>query len=585
MYNRYIKSQQFNQVVFAKTEIVKPNEIVDLSRLDYYERVLGNNKDYFFIIIFDEKDQNGNEAVKIAKALKTLVDTKSYQGFNVYTMNRNTLDKINQIMEKGGDPIPFGNNKKAPIEIYLKTPHSSNFLSFKFKSNRFFEQRSLKKFGKKIEKMKNLIQIVDNEEELLDQLFHSSQKFGEVLVIRCVEDASSMEAQKLINSYSKAAYFCMEKKILSRKSNFLLITNKKLISKYALDKDYNYVYRNDLIQAYESISGKQLEDKSNYLRIENPNLSNYEYYLDKLPPHKSGSLLGVALNEDKEFIKRREEEETSRFMDFITHRMLLLKDSKDQSVGKALKKSLRDKSKYTLSLYLPKSDPQHQKKIDAFMELYRKYNDKFTFILIEKDFLQDLLPHINNEFSDFVAYNILHQFKGYENFKNYFKPLVFPYRKFFLRSSSSAPLSFDELDQQVQKFLRGELEECYLNAMDGAIQTLKSDELKTIFNYSKLYKRPILLSINDSTTNTQSLDDALRHIVTEDLGKTKSERLILSKTDTQNSMRYFGNIVGNSLLFYNPIKDAVFTAYYPQAKSKEEEIREWIYNFISESSK
>lgn len=577
--HRYIKSRDLKAIAYSKPEIAKPNEFVDLSRLDYYERVLGNTKDYFFFIIYDEPEVM--QAVKAAKQLKTIVDSKKYQGFNVYIMNRNTLDKINQIMDKADHPIPFNQNKKSPIEIYLKTPHSNDYMSFKFNANRFFTERSLKKYGKTLTKLKNLIEVVNDEEELLDRLFYSSQKFGEVLIIRCAEDPSSKESQKRIEDYAKTAYFCLEKKLLSIKSSFILITDKKLIEKYGLDKDHSYVYRNDVIQAYESIYGKNIEDKSGYLRIENPNLSNYGFYLDKLPP--SPPPIIFESTEDKKVVRRREDEENSRFVDFVTDRIMLLKNMKNQSIGKAIRKSIRDRSKYTISLYLPKSDPQHEKKLHAFMELYRKYKDKFTFLLIEKDFMQDLLPHVNTEFSDFVAYNIIHQYKGYEQYKNYYKGIINPYRKFFLRPSAGSPFSFEELEENVQKFLKGELPEVYLNATEGAVQTLKSEEIKTLIEYSKRMQKPVLLDIYDRLRATQGIEDALRGVVGDTLKKPTyldEKGMLVAKIDQPNAVRFLGDMKPNTLLFYNPKSDSVLIAPFSAAKGSEE-TKEWINNFIS----
>ena len=514
------------------------------------------------------------------------MDSKKYQGFNVYMMNRNILDKINQIMEKTGDPIPFGQNqKKSSIEIYLKTPHSDDFMSFKFNPTKFFTELSLKKYSKVLTKMKNLIEVINDEEELLDKLYHRSQRFGEVLIIRCAEGTSSRESQQLLENYAKTAYFCVEKKLLSRKSNFVFVTNKKLIDKYGLDKDHSYVYRQDLIQAYETTYGKQIEDKSSYLHLENPELSNYSFYLEKLGP--MDPTLNVEGANDKAARKRRESEENSRFVDFVTDRVMLLKDMKNQSVGKAIRKSLRDRSKYTLSLYLPRSDPQLEKKLHAFMELYRKYNDKFIFLLIEKDFIQDLLPHVNEEFSDFVVYNILQQYKGYENYKNYYKGVITPYRKFFLRPSSCSPVSFEEIEENVQKFLKGELPEIYLNATEGAVQIIKRDEVKTLLNHSKTVKTPVLLGVQEVLKSSPVLDDVLRGIAGDSekkLAEMDEKRVLVAKIDRLNTSKYLGDVQANKLLFYNPKKDSLVQVPFSGAKGSEE-TKEWIYNFISANYK
>ena len=561
--------------VFAKAEKPKENEVLELSKSEYYDRVLGNNVDYFFLIIYDEsKDDTKEKALRAAKMLKAVADENNYLNHNIYLITRQTLNNIRQIIGRATETNLFESNTIHPIEIYIKTPHSNDFMFLKFNARSFFTSRKHKKIRKIIEKVHRLVEVVKNEEELYELFYTCGQKLGNTLILMSVDEDTDKEQERvLLENYRKLAFFCFERKLTSRNTKFLLIKSKKMSQKYKLSQQEWYVLRHDVVNAYEKIYSEEVLSKSSSLEIANSDISNFKYYLDK----KSNNLSSV-----KQFVNNDENEkwnkEVLQFVDFVLPRILLLDSVKFTSFGQFIRKSAKDKGKSVVSLYCPKFDPNREQKLKTFMELYKKHNEKFLFVVVEHKILQDFFPHINSEYPAFVLFNFFSQYRSYPDFGGYYKSLTYPYKKHFL-STSSTVINLDEIEEKVQVFLNSHTPEKFLNSTEGYVQSLKGSEIEEAIKLSKERNRPVLIGIQEKLADNDQLSKAMRELGEENT--ITRNLLFYAKADTHNARRYFGEGITGSLVVYNPRNDEMLL--FPMSKaSKAEEIKGDIQRLVSE---
>lgn len=582
-YTKTEKNSKEEEEAVKSQAKLKPNEIIELSKQDYYDKIMGNDKDFFFLIIYEDKgEESKSEINQVSTFLKSILDENNYAGFNVFLINRQTYNTARDLIARSTETNLSDSKTPLPIEIYLKTPHSYDFMYLKYKQSHFLTQKSQRKYKKVISKVKNLIEVVDSEAALMDYMFKGSQKFGQVTVLRCLDMASGKdETSEYLKTYAKLAFSSLESKYLSRKSNFILIRDPKLMAKYNLQKDFLYVLNHDLIHAFENRYGELIEnDPQSQPILTNHALMNQlsliKVYQPLFKPGKKKTL-----SEEEKAEKWNQELRT--FFNAVTPRMFLIKDTKYSPLGQLFKKSLQKKSNYTLSLYCSKFDPNREQKVKAFMELYKKHKSSFNFVIIETEKAEDIFPHATSEYPELALFNFFHLKKTYQDYEGYYKSPIYPYKKHFLRSNRTSDLQLEEIEENIEKFFRGELKDSYLTKQEGRIQTLKGRELSDLIQYSKTVNKPLLLGVCEPSESRVQLLAILREIAIETTEKNLplglKKGIVFGKSDELNLTRFFGDSKGEKIIYFNPATDCLYQALFPNGFT-DEEAKRWIYNLL-----
>ncbi len=180
------------------------NELIGLSKSDYFNKILENPNSFFFLVIYKDSEENSRTATRIGKHLKRIADSNQFQGWNIYTINRSLFDTLKNnagpesdlnILSEEGNPFP--------LEIYLKTPFHSDFLYLPFRPNKFFEARSTKKMLLKMKKVENLLEVVHDEEDFNSKLIHSLNKINTPTVVMHLDDSDNEKYKEIFKQYSK----------------------------------------------------------------------------------------------------------------------------------------------------------------------------------------------------------------------------------------------------------------------------------------------------------------------------------------------------------------------------------------------
>ena len=492
------------------------NDIIFLSKHDYFSRVLGNEKDYFIILIYQDDPNISETALKAAKLLKDTLDSKRYQGFNVYLINRTIITDIRKIIGRTKNINLFSSDDNPdPIEIYIKTPNNKDFTFINFNIKTFFNEKKQKKIGKRIHKIKNMIEIYDDKKDYEDFMQTLDQiRFGFNIPTVIIatgnnhDSSNKKESDRIINKFSKIAFICLERKLLPFETRFLIIQNKKIIDEIGLEKDVPYIMHNDIITAYERITDKEIEDKSDSIKVEIEGTMPQTIYLKKYFDNSLFSILEKNISEqEKRLIK---EERLKKFINFMFPRIIVLKDMKYRSIGQLIKKSAINKEKYILSLYCHPHDQYVEDNINILMDLYKEYKDKFVFTIFENDSVCDMFPHAKSGYPSFMLFNYFKQKKDYGEYQNYYKSLVYPYEKYFIsnvgNNNGLQKPNEKEIKESIKDVLNSKRMMDYLNVPSGNIQDLDSPLIEKFIQENINEGKNILIELYNDKVNSKSLN-------------------------------------------------------------------------------
>jgi len=517
---------------------ILPNELIGLSKNDYFDRILDNEKDFFFLIVYNDTEENGRTTTKIAKHLKHIADKNSFAGWNVYTINRSLFENIKKIIGKTKDSNIFAEDENPfPIEIYLKTPHSKDYIFLPFRPKKFFSEHSSKKMMRKMKKVEHLVEQINDEEDLNTKLVYSLNKLNTPTIIMRIDDSNKEHYRDKVKEYAKLAVKSLENKLLPFDSTFIVIKDKKLGNKLGLENDQLYTLRNDVVQAYERYSGKNIEDYRKYIEVDTQDFSSPVAFLQKYD-NSEMSLFGNGNSEETEDEKRKRERfELRAFVNFVVPKVVLLRDMKRLHLGQLIRKCSQDKSKYVLSLYCPSTDPDRERKLEVFMEMYRRYKDKFIFCIIESEMLLELFPHTKSTLPCFVLFNFMNQIKDYPLFQNYYQSLVFPYEKYFLNSRSPNIPDMEEVLTSTEIILEGAGRVDYLNMEGENVQELKGIMCEETIDRLKRLRKDGLIQIYDNGSKSREWSLQMNKL-SEDFNK----RLRFYRIDNLNSSGFLPTI-------------------------------------------
>ena len=456
------------------------NELIGLSKNDYFDRILGNEKDFFFLVIHADSEDTGRVATRVGKHLKKIADEHGFQSWNTYTINRTLFENIKKIIGRVKNVNVYEDTENPyPIEIYIKTPHSRDYLFIPYRSNKFFEDRTEKKISQKMKKVRHLLESVSDEEDLREKLAYSFNKVNSPMVVMRIDDYDKEQQKKVTKKYAKMAFMCLERKFLPYDSKFILVKNSKLADQLGLERNCPYVLKNDVIQAYERYSGKIIEGNRDCVKFDMYDFGNTKALLKKYD-NSQLRIFNTEKNSDAEGEKKaRKMKEVKAFVNFILPRVVVLRDAKQRHLGQLLRKCIDDKSKYVLSLYCPSTDPNRDAKLAVFMDLYRRYKDRIIFCIIESDVLQDLFTHSKATLPSFVLFNFLNQKKDFGALGQYYKSVIYPYEKYILNPGSIHP-NEQEIMDSIDIILSGEGRTDSLNLISENVQEIKGVSVEDV---------------------------------------------------------------------------------------------------------
>jgi len=482
------------------------NELIFLSKNDYFDRILGNEKDFFFLIVYQDGKETQDQATQAAKQLKSIADENGFKNWNVYVINRSLLTDIKKIIGRTKEINLFEGETNYPIEIYMKSPHSRDFLYMHFKPKKFFSERGARKTLQKMTKIKNLIETVNDEEDLKQRLVNSSNKFNKVTVLMAIDETNKAGYKKVLKKYGKLSFLCLERKFSSKDSDFLLI-GKKLAEKLGLEKNCPYILKNDAVTAYERFAGTHIDDQKDCIELDTDNFSIGKVYLKKYD-NSEIKIFNTEKNKlPEEEKKAQKTKEIRSYINFMLPRIVILRDLKYRNMGQIMRKCSDDKSKLILSLYCPNNDEFRDKKLAIFMDIYKKYSDKFVFCIFESEIPEDLFPHCKSTYPSFVAFNFLKQQKDYGAFNKYYKNLVYSYEKFFLNPESAHDPNPEEIMNNIEKVLAGKAKIDYLSALEGNVQELRGVMQEEFLKKFQEEKKDSIILFHDDKVDSRNSQD------------------------------------------------------------------------------
>jgi len=519
-------------------------DIVFLSKQDYFDKILGNESEFFFLVVYAENEEGINNVNKVATKLRNLAEENGLEDWNVYVLSRSIFDDIKKTIGRTRNMSLFDNSLEATsIELFLKTPHSRNFLYMKYKQNKFLTSQNLKKLSNIMNKARQLTRIVTTEEEFRDHLAESLNKFNKPTIILRVEDSNKATFKKIVKKFSKLAFLTLERKLLPFDTNFIIIKGNNLSKNINLEADCPYIFRNDAIQAYERYSGNKIENNENNVIIDDVGGCQQKVYLEKFDNSELKVFRREKIKEREDIRKAIKEKETSAFFNFVLPRITVIKNLNYREFGQLMKKCSQEKKndnsigykdnklrieennefeqkieqtnddlsnhkpkfgKYILSLYCSSTDTFKDKKLAIFMELYKKYRKLFIFCIVESNIVQDFFPHGKDIYPCFTLFNFLNQKKDYGVFNHYYKTLVYPYEKYFLNPKSLDEPNREEVLDSVELFLGKKLKTNYINTLEENIQELKGNMSLDAFNELKKQSQDgLFVLVGEENVNKQ----------------------------------------------------------------------------------
>ncbi|EAS06433.2 hypothetical protein TTHERM_01310170 (macronuclear) [Tetrahymena thermophila SB210] len=535
------QSQQENKV---KVE----EDAIYLNKQTYMQNLLGNKHENYILIVHAEDNyEDTNNSIKAAKHIKKIIkqqrdDLKSNVDINVYVVSRPTLEEVKKLANRVMDFKIFEREEDPqPIEVYIKTVHSNESVYIKWRRESFYSEYKSNKFVKKLDRYlslfdrfqntNNIDQLQQQEKILADILQKQYIKMNEPVIIKCASlsnqqnSVAAKQQHKELKFFKKLCFMSLERKLIPLKSRFVILENKEIMRQLNLEDGQIYILRNDMVQKLENskdiseVNDKKkkivINDEFMYLKNErNLNgkneklqyfsslLENYQGY-----KHSNQQLIKSIETLSKETGKAQnaqeleEMKEEAAFVNFIMPRITFLRDAKFGSIGKLFRKITFQKEKHVLSLNLQNDDKTYNNsRILTFKKLYEQYKNEFTFLLVDTDELVDLFPHMESNQPQFSVFNFFNIDKSLSKVGKYYKHLIFPFEKYFLRDSENFYEDFSTLQKQVDQILLSQGKQEYVVNQQDMIQNINSETLDHLLQNSI---HPFLVQIFDDSPQSR----------------------------------------------------------------------------------
>ena len=450
-----------------------------LTKKDYFMKIVGNNKDFFFFITFREEDPDAfREAQEIASVLQKNIPSSS--NILIYLMEKSVYKDIKKTINRVKNLEIYEKDSSINnIDIYFKTPYSGNQAYVKYKPHSFYSQLYQKKLFKYIKKLLNPIEIIEDSELFLKKLqAQTLNKINCPLIVKILPEIN----EKMIRNYKKTAFFFYERKLLPLQANFIIINNPLIINQFGLQKNETYILRNDFLTKYKETVDPFLEEESvkieeihkTALKIEDSVRKN-EYFLDKYSVYKEEMLESEKkqINELKDE-KRRE---FNSFSSFVLPRIFLLNDIKTKSLGPFFKKINFNKKKPIISFLLTEDEIENKQRMKNFIRLFHLYHQQFYFIVMNSSALEEFFPHVNRNYARFCVFNFFNQIKNNTQYKNYYKSLMYPYEKYFLNDDVDYFEKFENIQEKTKLFLEHKAKIDLISNINDQIEDVNADIL------------------------------------------------------------------------------------------------------------
>lgn len=126
--------------------------------------------------------------MKTAKYMQEGAIMQGISGWNIYLISMNTLEDIKKIASKTLGLNVFKDEvMSGPIEIYMKSPHSKDYLYTTYREEFFFSEKGRNAFLKKAEKISTMVEIVDDKDTFEAKIIQNSSIINAPIVIMAID--------------------------------------------------------------------------------------------------------------------------------------------------------------------------------------------------------------------------------------------------------------------------------------------------------------------------------------------------------------------------------------------------------------
>ncbi|KAL4439276.1 hypothetical protein ABPG74_016939 [Tetrahymena malaccensis] len=535
------KNQQENNVQVEEDAIY-------LNKQTYMSRLLGNKHENYILIVHAEDNyEDTNNSIKTAKHIKKIIkqqrgDLKSNVDINVYVVSRPTLEEVKKLANRIMDFKIFEREEDPqPIEVYIKTVHSNESVYIKWRRESFYSEYKSNKFVKKLDRYLSLFDRFQNitdlqqlqiqEQKLADILQKQYIKMNEPVIIKCASlsnqqnSVAAKQQHKELKFFKRLCFMSLERKLIPLKSRFVILENKEIMRQLNLEDGQIYILRNDMVQKLENskeiseVSDQKkkivINDEFMYLKNQrnlNGKNEKLQYFSSLLENYQSYKQSNQQLIKSIETLSKEtgkaqnaqdleEMKEEAAFVNFIMPRITFLRDSKFGSIGKLFRKITFQKEKHVLSLNLQNDDKTYNNsRILTFKKIYEQYKNEFTFLLVDTDELVDLFPHMETNQPQFSIFNFFNIDKSLSKVGKYYKNLIFPFEKYFLRDTENFYEDFSTLQKQIDQILLQQGKQDYVVNQQDMIANINSETLDHLLKNSI---HPFLVQIFDDSPQSR----------------------------------------------------------------------------------
>lgn len=540
-----------------------------LKKKDYFNKIIGNSKDFFFFIVFQEESQETfSEAQQIVSTLsKSLSKYTPNSNISIYLIERAVYRDIKATINRvKTSEIYEKDTRNTPIEIYFKTPYASTQAFIKYRQGSFFNERTQKKLFKFIRKLLSPVDFIEDPTELLQVLHRQSlDKINSPVIIRTMGEGGSNE--KNIRKFKKTVFACLERKLLPLNTRFVILSKSSLLYQFGLLGQETYILRNDFLGRAgfddpKDTNGVVIDFQSKGTRFQ---LEKY-------------SVFRKTFMETEETLLRECKTEKIRentvFLGFVAPRVFYLSDSKTKSLAPLFKRVNMNRKKPILSLFLTNEDVENPQRIEILKKLYEIYREKFYFLVMDSKNIEEVFPHANRHFPRFAIFNFFSQNKNSNIYRDYYKNLMHPYEKYFLYDNEAYFERFEAIKEGVEGFLGGRARMDYISKNDDLVAEINSDA----FDRKIEQNERIVLELYENTTESEFSRQCFNKICEEEWGRVKCSRM-----NGLNESKYLVNLGGRvSYVVWDPVAKKMYV-YQPdfgeiawERKKMEENLRRFI---------
>lgn len=457
-----------------------------LSKNDYFQKIVGNTKDFFFFIVFDaENDQIFDEAKEIAGFLQeTIEKSLKEEKISIYFMQKSVYQDVKRTINRVKNQEIFEKDAKFAnsLEIYFKTPYSTTQAFVKYKKSRFFQEKSRKKLVKFLRKLIHPVEIIENNADFIDKLrAQALTKTTTSLILKVIPEGFSSE--KAYKKFRKLAFNFFERKLVPLQTTFLIINQSNLVKYHGFLNNEVYIFRNDFFsqnfQEKLEVFAENRDKNSIIITDSQKNqflLESYSSFLQEFKETEKTHLQELKDEKKRDF---------QCFSSFLSPKIFVLSDLKSKNLGNYFKKLNFNKKKPTLSLLLSRDEHENPHRIKTLLQLYQLFHQNFSFLLITSQEIEDFFPHANRNYPRFCVFNFLKSDKTSNLYKNYAKKLIFPYEKHFLRDDENYFEDFAKIQDKIKEIALRKAEPTYIANVDEEIEDVNACVFESFLEKSK----------------------------------------------------------------------------------------------------